>query len=217
MKNHSEPPVLLHNSGVPPRTDVNTSLPPLCAHLPTLCGQGSCGQMPIFSVPHALVLAGHLDPGKGEFPILSDWMTNGGLVNQRLWTEGSQATPQSVSERWPTPAALLRHLRLKELHPLPAGLHFLIGTELTYERRWEVFGGWSPGRGMAPPKSPPPDFRVVPDPALTLAVVSRFCGGVLYGSRTPELDYPRLTGTALAFDDPLLRGICFPNPTSPTP
>jgi hypothetical protein len=94
--------------------------------------------------------------------------------------------------------------------PLPPGLHFLIGTEFTYEHRWDVFGGWRPGRAMAPPKSPPPVFRIVPDPALTLAVVSRCCGAVLYGSRTPELDYCRLTGTALAFDDPFLRDICFP-------
>ncbi len=204
--NHREPPVLLHNMSAPPRTQVKTTLPSLCPH-------GSKGQAPLFSLPHALVLGGHLEPGNGEFPELSDWMTNGGLMNHRLWTEGSQVTPQAVSERWPTPASLMRHLRLKDVPPLPASLHFLIGTELSYAQKWEVFGEWRPGRAIAPPSSPPPILRIVPDPVLTLAVISRCCGGVLYGSRTPELDYTRLTGTALAFDDPFLRDLCFPNPT----
>ena len=208
--NHREPPILLHNMSAPPRSTVNTSLPMLCTHR-------NSGQAPLFSLPHALALTGHLLPGQGEFSILSEWMTNGGLINQRLWTEGSQATPQSVSNLWSTPAALLRHLRLTEVPRLPTGLHFLIGTELTYEQRWEVFGGWRPGKPIAPPSSPPPVFRIVPDPALTLAVVSRCCGGVLYGSRTPELHFPRLTETALAFDDPFLRDLCFPNPPPSTP
>ena len=94
---------------------------------------------------------------------------------------------------------------------MPTGLHFLIGTELSYAQRWEVFGESRPDRKFAPPPSPPPLFRIVADPVLTLAVISRCCGGVLYGSRTPQLDYPRLTGTALAFDDPFLRDLCFPN------
>lgn len=207
--NHREPPVLLHNMSAPPRSTVNTSQPMLCTHRNSV-------QAPLFSLPHALALTGHLMPGQGEFSILSEWMTNGGLINQRLWTEGSQATPQSVSNLWSTPAALLRHLRLTEVPRLPTGLHFLIGTELTYEQRWEVFGGWRPGKPIDPPLSPAPTFRIVPDPALTLAVVSRCCGGVLYGSRTPELHFPRLTETALAFDDPFLRDICFPNPTPST-
>ena len=207
--NHREPPVLLHNMSAPPRSTVNTNLPMLCT-------QRNSVQAPLFSLPHALALTGHLLPGQGEFSILSEWMTNGGLINQRLWTEGSQATPQSVSNLWSTPAALLRHLRLTEVPRLPTGLHFLIGTEFTYEQRWEVFGGWRPGKPIDPPSSPAPIFRIVPDPALTLAVVSRCCGGVLYGSRTPELHFPRLTETALAFDDPFLRDLCFPKPTPST-
>ena len=79
-------------------------------------------------------------------------------------------------------------------------------------RRNGKFSGSGDQAGPCPSIVAPADFRIVPDPVLTLAVISRCCGGVLYGSRTPELDYTRLTGTALAFDDPFLRDLCFPNP-----
>jgi hypothetical protein len=134
--NHREPPVLLHNMSAPPRTAVNTMLP-------LLCPQGSKGQAPLFSLPHALVLSGNMTPGKGEFPELSisNWMTNGGLINDRLWTEGSAG---NAAGRVRTVAHARRTVAppgLMELPALPAGLHFLIGTELRYAQKWEVFGG----------------------------------------------------------------------------
>lgn len=202
--NQCEPADLLHNSGGPCRTRVPTELP-------VFCSTGSGGFAPTFSLPHALALAGYLKAGKGEFPILGEWLRNGGVTNRRLWTEGSQVTPKSVSERWDSLASLMRHLRVKEVPEVPKNIHFLVGFELTYTQRWAVFGNWTNGRGIAPPASPEPEFRIVPDPALTLAVVSRCCGGVLYGSRTPELDYARLTETAIIFDDPLFRDVCFPD------
>jgi hypothetical protein len=48
--NACEPPVLLHNMSTPPRTQVNTTLPALC--------EQKGGLAPLFSLPHALVLAG---------------------------------------------------------------------------------------------------------------------------------------------------------------
>ena len=57
-------------------------------------------------------------------------------------------------------------------------------------------------------------YRIVPDVPLTLAVLSRCCGGVLFGSREPDLEWARLMDTALAFDDPVLRDLCF-SPSKP--
>jgi hypothetical protein len=57
----------------------------------------------------------------------------------------------------------------------------------------------------------------VTDVPLTLAVLSRCYGGVLFGSREPDLDWARLTDTALAFDDPVLRDLCFSLYTPATP
>lgn len=55
------------------------------------------------------------------------------------------------------------------------------------------------------------------DVTLTLAVLSRCYGGVLFGSREPDLDWARLTDTVLAFDDPVLRDLCFSLYTPATP
>jgi hypothetical protein len=37
---------------------------------------------------------------------------------------------------------------------------------------------------------------------------------VLFGSREPDLEWSRLMDTALAFDDPVLRDLCF-SPSQP--
>ena len=205
--NACEPPVLLHNMSTPPRTQVNTTLP-------ALCEQNGGGLAPLFSLPHALVLAGLLKPDKCESSAGKRWMTNGGLVGAQLWTEASQANPKTVLRKWRSARSIMKFLRLKAVPPLPACLHFLIGYEMSHS--WQS-NYRSSGRSSNGPSQRSPVYRIVTDVPLTLAVLSRCYGGVLFGSREPDLDWARLTGTALAFDDPVLRDLCFSpsNPVTP--
>ena len=205
--NACEPPVLLHNMSAPPRTQVDTVLP-------ALCEQDGGGLAPIFSLPHALVLAGHLKPDKGDGSAGNSWMTDGGLTSRWLWTEASQANPKTVFRKWRSARSLMKFLQLKAVPPLPACLHFLIGYEVSHA--WQSKYR-SSGRSSNGPSQLLPVYRIVPDVPLTLAVLSRCCGGVLFGSREPDLDWSRLTDKALAFDDPVLRDFCFSpsNPVTP--
>ena len=202
--NTCEPPVLLYNMSAPPRTQVNTVLP-------ALCPQGGGGLAPLFSLPHALVLAGYLQPDKGNGSAGRNWITDGGLISRWLWTEASQVNPKTVFRKWRSARSLMKFLRLKAVPPLPACLHFLIGNEMSHAGQSKYR---SSGRSSNGPPQSPPIYRIVPDVPLTLAVLSRCCGGVLFGSREPELDWARLTDTALAFDDPVLRDFCF-SPSKP--
>jgi hypothetical protein len=104
----------------------------------------------------------------------------------------------------------MKFLRLKTVPPPPACLHFLIGKDMSRAVQ-------SKYRSSNVPSQRSLVYRIVPDVPLTLAVLSRCCGGVLFGSREPDLEWTRLTGTALAFDDPVLRDLCYSpsNPVTP--
>jgi hypothetical protein len=198
--NSCEPPVLLHNMSAPPRTQVNTVLP-------ALCPKGGGRRVPLFSLPHALVLAGHLQPDKGDGSAGNNWITNGGLISPCLWTEASQVSPRTVFRKWRSARSLMKFLRLKTVPPPPACLHFLIGNDMSRAVQ-------SKYRSSNVPSQRSLVYRIVPDVPLTLAVLSRCCGGVLFGSREPDLEWSRLMDTALAFDDPVLRDLCF-SPSQP--